>query len=59
MDTNINWVRTLRTMAVAALLIIALLGALLASIGGARGPVWNWACDHATPPPSPARPAPG
>ena len=44
MDLEIDWVRTLRTLAVAALLLIALLGAVLGSIG-LTSPVWNWACD--------------
>lgn len=63
MDMKINWVRTLRTMLVAAVLVIALVGAVLASIG-ARGPVLNWACDHTpanhvAPPASATGPAPG
>jgi hypothetical protein len=45
MDLNIDWVRSLRTLAVAALLVIALLGAVLGSIG-LTSPVWNWACDR-------------
>jgi hypothetical protein len=45
MDLNIDWVRLLRTLTVTALLVIALLGAVLGSIG-LTSPVWNWACDR-------------
>jgi hypothetical protein len=44
MDLNIDWARTLRTLAVAALLLMALLGAVLGSIG-LTSPVWTSACD--------------
>jgi hypothetical protein len=47
MSARINWVRTLRTIILAAVLLIALIGAVLASIG-TRAPVWQWACDPAT-----------
>lgn len=40
MTPNARWMRTLRTIVVAGLLVIALLGAVLGSIG-TRG--WNWA----------------
>jgi Na+/citrate or Na+/malate symporter len=62
MSAKINWVRTLRTIVVAAVLLIALLGAVLASIG-TKAPVWLWACDPATfgaaMPHAPIRPGPG
>jgi hypothetical protein len=47
MSTRINWGRTLRTIAVAAVLLTALIGAVLASIG-THTPVWLWACDPTT-----------
>ena len=47
MSVRINWVRTLRAIVVAAVLLIALIGAVLASIG-TKGPVWLWACGPAT-----------
>jgi hypothetical protein len=47
MSAQINWMRTLRTIVVAAVLLIALIGAVLASIG-TRAPVWLWACDPIT-----------
>jgi hypothetical protein len=54
--TRLNWVRTLRTIVVAALLIAALLAALLGMIGAA-GPNGMWAHDmsgrSAMPPPGP------
>jgi hypothetical protein len=56
MSASINWVRTLRTIVVAAVLLIALLGAVLASIG-MKGPVWLWACEPGTH--GPMRPAAG
>ena len=43
MSVRINWVRTLRAIVVAAVLLIALIGAVLASIG-TKGPGWLWAC---------------
>jgi hypothetical protein len=62
MSARVNWVRTLRTIIVAAVLLIALIGAVLASIG-TKAPVWQWACDPATPraemPHAPVRPARG
>jgi hypothetical protein len=67
MDLNIDWARTLRTLAVAALLLMALIGAVLGSIG-LTSPVWSSACDRSTreaaPPPAqteatvPVMPAP-
>jgi hypothetical protein len=48
MSASINWARTLRTIVVAAVLLIALLGAVLASIG-MKGPEWLWACEPGTP----------
>jgi hypothetical protein len=42
MSCNVSWVRMVRTIAVAALLVIALLGAVLGSVG-TRGDLWNWA----------------
>ena len=47
MTARTNWVRTLRTIILAAVLLIALIGAVLASIG-TNAPVWQWACDPAT-----------
>jgi hypothetical protein len=44
MSLNIAWVRTVRTIVVAGLLVIALLGAVLGLIG-ATGPTWMWASD--------------
>jgi hypothetical protein len=44
MSLNVAWVRTLRTIVVAGLLVIALLGAVLGLIG-ATGPNWMWASD--------------
>ena len=62
MSARVNWVRTLRTIIVAAVLLIALIGAVLASIG-TKAPVWQWACDPATLgaalPHAPVRPARG
>jgi hypothetical protein len=61
MSLNVNWVRALRTAVIAGL-VIALLGAVLGSIG-AKGSAWNWACDHgvreALPAHGTSRPAPG
>jgi hypothetical protein len=61
MIARIDWVRTLRAIVVAAVLLIALIGAVLASIG-TKAPVWLWACDPVTrgaalphDPPQPAR----
>jgi hypothetical protein len=57
MDVKIDWVRSLRTLAVATLLVIALLGAVLGSIG-LTSPVWNWAaCDRGMPEAAPSTPA--
>ena len=47
MSARINWVRTLRAIVVAAVLLIALIGAVLASIG-TKAPVWLWACETGT-----------
>jgi hypothetical protein len=47
MNASIDWVRTLRTILVAAVLLIALIGAVLASIG-IKGPAWLWACEPGT-----------
>jgi hypothetical protein len=62
MSAKINWVRTLRTIVVAAVLLAALMGAVLASIG-TKAPVWLWACDSVTRGAAvshdPVRPAPG
>jgi hypothetical protein len=62
MSSKMDWVRTLRTMGVAALLAIALLGAVLGSIG-LTSPVWDWDCERsvkeAAPPPNATRPAQG
>jgi hypothetical protein len=44
MSLKLNWVRTLRTVVIAGL-VVALLGAVLGSIG-AKGSAGNWACDH-------------
>jgi hypothetical protein len=61
MSLNVNWVRTLRTVVIAGL-VIALLGAVLGSIG-AKESAWNWACDQgvrgALPAHDASRPAPG
>jgi hypothetical protein len=62
MNAKINWARTLRTIVVAAALLIALVGAVLVSIG-TKAPVWLWACDPITRgaamPHNPAMPGPG
>jgi hypothetical protein len=42
MSTKIDWARTLRAIVVAAVLLIALIGAVLASVG-TNAPVWLWA----------------
>jgi hypothetical protein len=59
--TSLNWVRTLRTIVIAAVLVAALLAALLGMIGAA-GPAGMWAHDmdgrSAMPPPSPGALAP-
>ena len=44
MSLDAGWVRALRTIVVAGLLVIALLGAVLGLIG-ATGPTWMWASD--------------
>jgi hypothetical protein len=56
MSMKLNWVRTLRTVVIAGL-VVALLGAVLGSIG-AKGSAWNWACDHGVRGALP-KPAPG
>ena len=43
MSFNVAWVRTLRTIVVAGLLVIALLGAVLGLVG-ATEPTLMWAC---------------
>jgi Na+/citrate or Na+/malate symporter len=43
MSIKVNYGRTLRTLALTGLLLIALLGAVLGSIG-AKGPAWLWTC---------------
>ena len=62
MSAKVNMVRTLRMIVIAAVLLIALLGAVLASIG-TKAPVWLWACDPSTRgaalPGDTVRPAPG
>jgi hypothetical protein len=62
MNAKINWVRTLRAILVAGVLLIALIGAVLASIG-TKAPVWLWAFEPSTHgvalPDDPMRPAPG
>ncbi len=62
MSANVDWVRTLRAIVIAAVLLTALLGAVLASIG-AGAPVWLWASDPVTRgtalPHDAGRPAPG
>jgi hypothetical protein len=62
MNGKISWARRLRTIVVAAVLLTALVGAVLASIG-TKAPVWLWACDPVTRgaamPHDPVRPAPG
>jgi len=47
MSARINWVRTLRAIVVATVLLIALIGAVLASIG-TKAPVWLWAGETGT-----------
>jgi len=47
MSTRIDWARTLRAIVVATVLLIALIGAVLASIG-TKAPVWLWACEAGT-----------
>jgi hypothetical protein len=62
MNARIDWVRTLRTIVIMAVLLIALLGAVLASIG-TKAPVLLWAWEPGTRdaamPHDPVRPAPG
>jgi hypothetical protein len=62
MNARIDWVRTLRTIVIMAVLLTALIGAVLASIG-TKAPVWLWACEHDTRDAAmaldPVRPAPG
>jgi hypothetical protein len=53
---RINWARTLRTLLVAGVLVIALLAAVLGLIGATGGPAGMWAHDagarNAAPPPA-------
>ena len=44
MSTKIDRARTLRAIVVAAVLLIALIGAVLASVG-TKAPDWLWACE--------------
>jgi len=61
-SARIDWARTLRAIVVATVLLIALIGAVLASIG-TKAPVWLWACEAgargAALPQDPAQPARG
>jgi hypothetical protein len=45
MNFTVGRVRALRTIVIAGLLVIALVGAVLGLIGAA-GPHWMWASDH-------------
>jgi Na+/citrate or Na+/malate symporter len=62
MNARIDWARTLRAIVIATVLLIALIGAVLASIG-TRAPVWLWAGEGgargAALPHDPAQPARG
>jgi hypothetical protein len=62
MSAKIDLRRTLRAILVAAVLLVALIGAVLASVG-TKAPVWLWACGFGTygaaMPHGPVRPAPG
>jgi hypothetical protein len=49
MSLHVAWVRTLRTIVVAGLLVIALLGAVLGLIGSTEESTWMWACHPGMP----------